>query len=128
MNNVFFIPLFFGFAGLEVSLIGLNAILYADLALILVLMMVAGVALTYYVSKRLLQTKHDLSPKQVAAISAGRGAIGIVIAAVALNEGVLHSAGYSLVLLSTLVISLVIPFITGRICRRPVKKRVEDLD
>jgi Kef-type K+ transport system membrane component KefB len=128
MNNVFFIPLFFGFAGLEVSLIGLNAIFYADLAVILILMMVVGVALTYYVSKRLLQAKHDLSPKQVAAISAGRGAIGIVIAAVALNEGVLHRTGYSLVLLSTLVISLVIPFITGRICRRPVKKRVEDLD
>ncbi len=128
MNNVFFIPLFFGFAGLEVSLIGLNAIYYAELAVILILMMVVGVALTYYVSKKLLQEKHNLSPKQVAAISAGRGAIGIVIAAVALNEGILHRTGYSLVLLSTLVISLVIPFITGRVCRRPAKKRVEDLD
>lgn len=128
MNSVFFIPLFFGFAGLEVSLIGINPVFYADLATVLILITVVGVTLTYFISEKFLKNKHDLSPKQVAAISTGKGAIGIVIAAVALKEGVLQRTGYSLVILVTIVITLVIPFITGRVCRRPVKKQAKDLD
>ncbi len=117
MNNVFFVPLFFGFAGLEVMLQGIGFISYVDLGLLITVALAVGVALTLYVSKKVLLPRMDLVPKQVAGILSGRGAIGIVIATVALAEGTINEIGFSLVTLATLVISLATPFLAGRICR-----------
>ncbi len=113
MNKVFFVPLFFGFAGVEVSLLGINASLYAALAIMIIIALGVGIALSYWITRRSLQCKMTLSPRQTAAILGGRGAIGIVIASVALSDGVLNNNGFAMVVLATLITSLVVPFVTG---------------
>jgi len=117
MNRIFFIPLFFGFAGLEVVLASINYFDYAGMLVLIVIALGVGVSLTYYVSKKVLHSKLDVAPKQLAGILGGRGAIGIVIATVALSEGSLGTSGFSLVILATLIISLVIPFLAGRVIK-----------
>ncbi|MCW4011114.1 MAG: cation:proton antiporter [Candidatus Bathyarchaeota archaeon] len=115
MNKVFFIPLFFGFAGLEVMLGSIDSFFYVGLTVLIVIALGVGVSLTYYASKKTLHTKLDIAPKQVAGILGGRGAIGIVIATVAFSEGSIKEAGFSLVILATLIMSLAIPFLAGKI-------------
>ncbi len=117
MNNIFFIPLFFGFAGLEVVLANINYFYYIGMAVLILIALGVGVSLTYYVSKKVLHSKLDVAPKQLAGILGGRGAIGIVIATVALSEGTLSESGFSLVILATLIISLAIPFLAGRVIK-----------
>jgi Kef-type K+ transport system membrane component KefB len=121
MNRVFFIPLFFGFAGLEVMLQTISFVNYVGLAVVTAIALGVGVALTYYVTRKALQKKMNIVPKQVAGVLGGRGAIGIVIATIALNEGAINNAGFSLVILATLIISLIVPFLAGRMCRRPAE-------
>ena len=116
MNNIFFIPLFFGFAGLEVVLASIAPFYYVGMAVMIVIALGVGVSLTYYFCKNtLLHSKLDVAPKQLAGILGGRGAIGIVIATLALGNGILSEAGFSMVILATLIISLVIPFLAGRL-------------
>jgi Kef-type K+ transport system membrane component KefB len=123
MNRIFFIPLFFGFAGLEVLLSSVDYFQYAGLAVLIVLALGVGVSLTYYVSRKLMHAKLDVSPKLLAGILGGRGAIGIVIATVAFTEGSLNESGFSLVILATLIMSLVIPFLTGRKTKKEKETR-----
>ncbi len=118
MNRVFFIPVFFGLAGVEVMLQKIGYELYFSLALLIALSLGIGVYLTYFTSKRVLKPKIDVVPKQVAGILSGRGAIGIVIATVALNEAAISDVGFSLVIIATLVMSLTIPFLAGKMCRQ----------
>ncbi|MGD6851598.1 MAG: cation:proton antiporter [Candidatus Bathyarchaeia archaeon] len=113
MNSIFFVPLFFGFAGVEVILSGIDYLFYVGLALLIAVALGVGVSLTYLTSKRVL-SKVDLVPKQLAGILGGKGAIGIVIATVAFSEGFLSEAGFSLVIVATLIVSLIIPFVAGR--------------
>jgi Kef-type K+ transport system membrane component KefB len=113
MNSIFFVPLFFGFAGIEVVLAGINYAYFVSLAIVTAIALGSGVALTYIVSKKTLG-KVKVVPKQLAGILGGRGAIGIVIATVALGNGFLSEAGFSLVIIATLIISLVVPFLAGR--------------
>jgi Kef-type K+ transport system membrane component KefB len=125
INNLFFIPIFFGFAGIEIVLQNIGLLSYVGLAVIIVVALGAGVTLTYYLSKNVLQSKLRIIPKQLAGILSGRGAIGIAIATVALEEGTISGGGFSLVILATLVMSLVVPFLAGRMCRRrpPIKEQ-----
>jgi Kef-type K+ transport system membrane component KefB len=118
MNRIFFIPLFFGFAGIEVLLASIDYFLYTGLALLIALALGIGVSLTYYVSRKVMHSKLDVSPKLLAGILGGRGAIGIVIATVALSEGTLNESGFSLVILATLIVSLIIPFLAGKKMRK----------
>ena len=122
MNAALFIPLFFGLAGVEVSLSGISGIFFVNLALLITVALLFGVSLTYYISRRVLQPKINLAPKQVAAILGGRGAIGIVIASVALNAKIIPETGFSLVILATLVMSLAIPYLTGSMKGKPLPK------
>jgi Kef-type K+ transport system membrane component KefB len=117
MNRIFFIPVFFGLAGVEVMLQNINYSLYLELGLLITIVLAVGVLTTYYVSKVVLRRKIDVVPKQTAGILSGRGAIGIVIATVALNEGSISNVGFSLVILATLVMSLTIPFLAGKMCK-----------
>ena len=113
MNSIFFVPIFFGFAGVEVVLAGIGYSYYLGLAILIAIALGIGVSLTYILSKKVL-SKIDVVPKQLAGILGGRGAIGIVIATVAFGEGFLSEAAFSLVVIATLVMSLIIPFIAGR--------------
>jgi Kef-type K+ transport system membrane component KefB len=116
MNNIFFIPLFFGFAGVEVVLGSIDYPYYIGLAVLIALGLGVGVTLTYHASRRIerLHSVLDVAPKQLAGILGGRGAIGIVVATVAFSEGAIGEIGFSLVILATLIMSLVIPFLVGR--------------
>jgi Kef-type K+ transport system membrane component KefB len=113
MNSIFFVPLFFGFAGVEVMLSGIDYLFYVGMALLVAVSLGVGVSLTYLASKKVL-SKVDLVPKQLAGILGGKGTIGIVIATVALSEGFLSETGFSLVIIATLIVSLIIPFVAGR--------------
>jgi hypothetical protein len=53
-------------------------------------------------------------PRQIALTLAGRGAVGIVIASVALNDGIIDGVAYSLIVIGTLTISLIVPLLLGR--------------
>ncbi|MCW4025088.1 MAG: cation:proton antiporter [Candidatus Bathyarchaeota archaeon] len=114
MNNIFFIPLFFGFAGLEVMLAGIDYLFYVGLAVIITVALGVGISLTYLVSKKIIHSQLNVVPKQLAGIMGGRGAIGIVIATVALSEGILSETGFSLVIIATVIMSVIIPFVAGR--------------
>ena len=127
MNNLFFIPIFFGFAGIEIVLQSIGFLSFAGLALIIVVALGAGVSLTYYVSKNVLQSKMRIFPKQLAGILSGRGAIGIAIATIALEEGTISGEGFSLVILATLAMSLVAPFLAGRMFRQRFPKKEQTM-
>ena len=118
MNKIFFIPLFFGFAGIEVILVSIDYFLYAGLTVLIALALGVGVSSTYLVSRKVMHSKLDVSPKLLASILGGRGAIGIVIATVAFTEGGLNESGFSLVILATLIVSLIIPFLAGKKTRK----------
>ena len=122
MNRIFFIPLFFGFAGIEVILSSIGYNYYVGLIVLIAIALGVGVSLTYYVSRKVLRPKMDVAPKQLAGILGGRGAIGIVIASVAFSESALNEAGFSLVILATLIMSLVIPFLAGKIVKKEPSK------
>ena len=114
MNKIFFIPLFFGFAGIEVVLASVGYFDFIGMALLIIIALGVGVSLTYFVSRKFLHSKLDVAPKQLAGILGGRGAIGIVIATVAFSEGSLNETGFSVVILATLIMSLIIPFLAGK--------------
>ena len=117
MNSIFFVPLFFGFAGVEVMLAGINIEYYLGLAVLIAIALGIGVSLTYFFSRKALSSKMEIAPRQLAGILGGRGAIGIVIATVAFSEGSLNESGFSLVILATLIMSLMLPFLAGRISK-----------
>jgi len=114
MNGAFFIPFFFGFAGVEADLTASGLSLVPALAVVLAVSLGLGIALTYYATKRLVKVPGAGSAKQVAVTLGGRGAVGIVIASVALSAGVIDVTAYSLILVSTLTASLIVSLLLGR--------------
>jgi hypothetical protein len=72
-----------------------------------------GISLTYYVTKK-LKVHGAGAAKQVAVTLGGRGAVGIVIASVALSTNVIDVTAYSLILVSTLAASLIVSLLLGR--------------
>ena len=114
MNGAFFIPFFFGFAGVEADLTASGLSLVPALAVVLAVSLGLGIALTYYATKRLVKVPGVGSAKQVAVTLGGRGAVGIVIASVALSAGVIDVTAYSLILVSTLTASLIVSLLLGR--------------
>jgi Kef-type K+ transport system membrane component KefB len=82
------------------------------LAVIIVVTLTLSILITYYSARTIV--KDDAAARQVAVTLGGRGAVGIVIASVALGSGVIDSVTYSLIVLATLVISLIVPVLLGR--------------
>lgn len=117
MNRAFFIPLFFGFAGVEANFSLADYPYALPLALIIICSIIPAMLLTYYGSKVFLKIKKH-SPKKIAVILGGRGAVGIVIATLALGSGLINSTAYSLVIIGTLVVSIFVPLLLER--KKPV--------
>jgi Kef-type K+ transport system membrane component KefB len=115
INSAFFIPLFFGLAGTEVMIDSSGYGVLPSLALIVAVCLIPSFVLTYYATKRIMRIRGHDSPRMVAGVLGGRGAVGIVIASIALSEGIMNSLAYAMVLLETLAVSLLVPFILGRI-------------
>lgn len=113
MNRGFFIPVFFGLAGIEANFPVADLHLLAPLALLLVCSVVPAVVLTYWAVRRLLRSSPG-GARQVAFILGGRGAVGIVVASAALRAGIVNSQAYSLVVVATIAVSLVVPVLAGR--------------
>jgi Kef-type K+ transport system membrane component KefB len=114
MNRAVFIPFFFGFAGVEANLSSSGYNLLPGLGIVIVCSLVPAAALTYLVARRMLRGGDPGGPKQVALTLGGRGAVGIVVASVALGDGILNSTAYSLIVIGTLAVSLLIPLFLGR--------------
>jgi Kef-type K+ transport system membrane component KefB len=113
MNRGFFIPVFFGLAGIEANFPSSDLHLLAPLALLLVCSVVPAVVLTYWAAQRILRSEPG-GARQVAFILGGRGAVGIVVASAALRAGIVNSDAYSLVVVATIAVSLVVPVLAGR--------------
>jgi Kef-type K+ transport system membrane component KefB len=62
----------------------------------------------------LLRVTDPEGPRQIALTLGGRGAVGIVIASVALSNGIIDTVAYSLIVVGTIAISLVVPLLLGR--------------
>ena len=114
MNRAIFIPFFFGFAGLEANLSQSSYGLLAGLVLVLAASIIPAMAVTFLVTKLALRAKDPEGPRQIAVTLGGRGAVGIVIASVALSNGIFDNVAYSLTVIGTLGISLVVPVLLGR--------------
>ena len=114
MNRAIFIPFFFGFAGLEANLSPSSYGLLFGLVLVIAASIVPAMALTYSGAKLALRVKDPKGPRQIALTLGGRGAVGIVIASVALSNGILDNVAYSLTVIGTLAVSLVVPLLLGR--------------
>jgi Na+:H+ antiporter len=112
MNRAFFIPLFFGFAGVQTDFGPSYYYLLPLLALMIAVSVIPATGLTYLVGKRVLKKEED--SRNVAFVMGGRGAVGIVIVSVALADGLVSTAAYSFVVLGTLAVSLLIPVLAGR--------------
>ncbi|MHB2035251.1 MAG: cation:proton antiporter [Nitrososphaerales archaeon] len=121
VNSGFFIPLFFGFAGVEAErLLASQYYLILVLAVLLLATSGFGILLTYIGSKFFLkignhgQEDSQGTPRQIAVILAGKGAVGIVIVTVALDSGIINETAYSLVILGTLLVSIFSPLLLKR--------------
>ncbi|HUK80046.1 MAG TPA: cation:proton antiporter, partial [Nitrososphaerales archaeon] len=114
MNRAIFIPFFFGFAGLEANLSQSSYGLLAGLVLVLAASIIPAMAVTFLVTRLALRAKDPEGPRQIAVTLGGRGAVGIVIASVALSNGIFDNVAYSLTVIGTLGISLVVPVLLGR--------------
>ena len=114
MNRAFFIPVFFGLAGVEAGFPASQVGLLPPLAVMLVASTVPAIALTYYAARSLLKVTDGGGPRHIAFILSGRGAVGIVIASVALSTGLISGTAYSLVVIGTVAVSVVVPAMAGR--------------
>jgi Kef-type K+ transport system membrane component KefB len=114
MNRAFFIPIFFGLAGVEASFPSSQVGLLLPLGILVVVSIVPATLLTYYASGRMLKVKEEGGPRHIAFILAGRGAVGIVIASVALGAGLVDGTAYSMVVIGTVAVSIVVPVLAGK--------------
>ncbi len=107
MNDGFFIPLFFGIAGIEVS--SFNAIEHLLPAVIAVSLSVIAfsIVLNFYFSRRIMKVKNKHWRVKISSIINGRGAVGIAIATVALSAGVITDSAYSVAIIGTVIISII---------------------
>ena len=107
MNDGFFIPLFFGIAGVVVSSFGAMENLIIRIALMSILVISFSLYLNFHFSKKIMKTRNKAWRKKISAIINGRGAVGIAIATVAINAGVITNPAYSVAVLATIIISIV---------------------
>ncbi len=107
MNDGFFIPLFFSIAGINVaSFHSLEGFLPAILAISLAVI-TFSIVLNYFSSGRIMKIKKKPWKIKTSAIINGRGAVGIAIATVAFEIGVITNSAYSIAILATIIISIV---------------------
>jgi Kef-type K+ transport system membrane component KefB len=107
MNDGFFIPLFFGIAGVDVSSFhSLEAFLPVIIAISLSVI-AFSIALNYFSSGRIMKMKKKEWKIKTSAIINGRGAVGIAIATIAFELGVITNSAYSIAIIATIIISIV---------------------
>ncbi|MCL4372355.1 cation:proton antiporter [Candidatus Marsarchaeota archaeon] len=109
LNDSFFIPVFFSIAGIEVSV---PTDKYLQILLIMVaISIVVGGALNAYVAKRRMS---KLKARDAVGILGSRGAVGIIIASVAFQAGIISSDLYTIVVAGTIAMSIIMPLLLSR--------------
>jgi Kef-type K+ transport system membrane component KefB len=116
-NRGFFIPLFFGFAGVQASLVSGYAELI-PLSILVIASVGTAIFLTYMGVFWILKSEvHSAQSevrdkaRQISVILSGRGAVGIIIVSLALAYGIIGNQAYSLVIFATTVISILTPLL-----------------
>lgn len=100
LNNTFFIPIFFSIAGMVTSI--------PSGPYLIIFMVIISIELTlpfyidYLISKRIFKDH----ARKMASIFSGRGAVGLLVATLALSYGLLNANEYSVVIISTVILSL----------------------
>jgi Kef-type K+ transport system membrane component KefB len=122
-NRGFFIPIFFGFAGVQANVLLLSGyVSFISLAGLVIVSVGVAIFLTYVVVMQLLfrsdpETSNPEIRKavarQVSVILSGRGAVGIIIVSIALSFGLIGNQEYSLAIIATTAISIVTPLLLG---------------
>ena len=107
ITNSFFIPIFFSIAGLQV--VRPSDYLWLMVVLIIVSGSIGGI-LSYLAGSKLLK---KLRPVTAVALLGSRGAVGIIIANIALLQGDINTDLYSIIILGTVILSLVLPALMG---------------
>jgi Kef-type K+ transport system membrane component KefB len=108
LNDSFFIPIYFSIAGLEVTIPGEG---YLKILSVLVLLSAGiGGTLTYLASRK---TIREVKPKTTMGVLGSRGAIGIIVASLALYQpgvstpgGSISSSLYSVAIFGILILSI----------------------
>lgn len=114
MNQGFFIPIFFGFAGVQATLTSSDYPLLGYLMLTMAASLATSVLLTYFFTKKVMGASSEVDARTVAIILGGRGAVGIVLVTVALSVGLIGTSSYSIVIFGTTVTSVIIPLFLQR--------------
>ncbi len=109
INSSFFVPLFFSISGLEVSIIPFYTIPYL-LVLLLITTIIGGFA-AYKFSKRYMKS---IKPTVSLGIFGVRGAVGIIIASIALSKGFINNTYYSVAVIATVIMAIVFTFVFQR--------------
>lgn len=107
MNDGFFIPIFFGIAGIEVSSFQIIKNIVIQIVIISFAVIFFSLILNFYFSGRVMRIKNKKVKRKVSAIINGRGAVGIAIATVGLSIGVITEQAYSVAILATIIISII---------------------
>lgn len=112
LNDSFFIPVFFSIAGLDFAVpsLGFSELL---LSMVLISALVGGI-LNYLVAKNRLSR---ISSRESIGILGSRGAVGIIIATIALQGGIINNQLYTVVLVGTIILSLIMPLLLSKKAR-----------
>ncbi|MEM0155979.1 MAG: cation:proton antiporter [Thermoplasmataceae archaeon] len=113
INSSFFIPLFFSISGLQMSLIPLSTIPLL-VFLVIATALIGGFA-AYQFSKRYMK---DITPRVSLGIFGGRGAVGIIIASIALSKGFLDTTDYSVAIFATIIMAITFTLVFDRSIRK----------
>jgi Kef-type K+ transport system membrane component KefB len=111
MNQALFIPVFFGFAGVGANLAPGGYSLVEPLAVVIITATLPAILLTYFAADHLLRDREKGDARNLAVIMAGRGAVGIVVATIASDNGQIGTQEYSLIIIGILVISVIAPLL-----------------
>jgi Kef-type K+ transport system membrane component KefB len=106
MNNGFFIPLFFGVAGVETFF----SLAETKFILAISSLLLSTLATSYFFTRFALKKTNWLEEKDAAVVAAtmcGRGAVGIAIASIAKASGLMGESAFAIVIIGTLISSLV---------------------
>lgn len=109
INSSFFVPLFFSISGLEVSIIPFRTVPYL-IVLLLITTVIGGFA-AYKFSRRYMKS---IKPTVSLGIFGVRGAVGIIIASIALSKGFINNTYYSVAVIATVIMAIVFTFVFQR--------------
>ncbi len=109
INSSFFIPIYFSISGLSVTFIPFS--LYPYLAFLLVITAAIGGFAAFEFSKQYMKR---VSPSVSLGIFGGRGAVGIIIATLALSDGFINNVYYSIAIFAAVIMSIAFTLVFER--------------